>query len=325
MKTKLLLFVMAVAVCFISFTSCEKSNEITGTCNELAAENFAKTAVRSGSTFSDGILTIVDYKLVAAEGSAKPDQIVRQVMKYGDGLKYVTVPQTFIFEQKEMVAKGTGLYYLFTPVESTAGITDSLMKKEPYNIIYFSNSIIDETVTATAGVSKIDVIENVDTLFSNSQWNFTKKEYWKDTTQYDSLQYTIVVKKDPITGKKYADTVRIDTLHIMVIKDANLKADTSVTMTYFRDPITLKNTGHMSIFGATYGRDSLPLSGTILEEDFTWAIIDVINAKKFNVALWKNGAEEPEVLPISKFSVKNGEGSLTVDRTDFVLIPKNEN
>lgn len=324
MKTKLLLFVMAVAIGFTCFTSCKPKGEITDTCNNLAAENFAKTAIRSGSVLNDGILTIIDYKLVLAEGSAKPNQIVRQVMKYGDGLKCVTEPQTFSFEQKEVVEKGTGIYYLFTPIESTAGITDPLMKTEPYKVIYFSNSIIEEGVTAAAGVSKIDVLENVDTLFANSRWNFAKKEYWKDTTYRDSLQYTIVVKKDPVTGKKYADTVRIDTLHIIDIKEAGLKADTSVTMTFSRDPITLINTGHMSIFGATFTRDSLPLSVTVLEDDFTWVITEIINAKKFNVELLKKGATEPEVLPISKFTVKDGEGSLTVDRTDFVMIPKDE-
>lgn len=266
-KNKPFIFLLLATLLVTGLFSCTPKYDIAEDCKKTAlATILGSDSVRSGTLLDGMTMTLVEYRFL-------PDnKAVRRTTTFGDGVQKDSTSMNLSYKMDEYGEMGVGVAILFAPEDSSV---------EPFKVKFMNNVLIEnDTDTLTDQMAKVDNFDKILSTFPNTTWEYNKTDlYVIDTTVIDT-QYV----KTRVGPKEF----RVDTVITeKQIKDTlGIKQITTSTLSFFRNPATLVNTGHYKFDYVFYQRgDTVPVDSLCVHRDYDlhWNFTSVITARQFNL------------------------------------------
>lgn len=288
-KNKPFIFLLLATLLVTGLFSCTPKYDIAEDCKKTAlATILGSDSVRSGTLLDGMTMKLVEYRFL-------PDnKAVRRTTTFGDGVQKDSTSMNLSYKMDEYGEMGVGVAILFTPEDSSV---------EPFKVKFMNNVLIEnETDTLTDQMAKVDNFDKILSTFPNTTWEYNKADlYIIDTTVMDTQ-----LVKTIIGPKKF----RVDTIiQEKQIKDTlGIKQITTSTLSFFRNPATLVNTGHYKFDYVFYQiGDTVPVDSLCVHKDYDlhWNFTSVITARQFNLVTVAED-ESKEKLTFNMFKYNAG-------------------
>ena len=291
MKNKLLVSVFAVVIASLAFTSCESKSDAMDVMDDLIKSTIHKSA-RGLAKVEGQNLTIEEFEFL---GNVNDDRLAYRTITYGNGTYQEKQVDTLRYEYAGWNENRTAYYLFVTPSNG-----------EPYKLTYQGNALITSDQKTYGGessnnVARVEKFESIIATFPNVAWEGTyEAEFVRDSVFRDSIRTRIIPPMTFIT----------DTIQIFDHMDT-ISADTTCSIRYefYRDPVTMKNTGYVIKNGirSHYDREKKQAiidDETVWECSFEWFFSSVSTDKKFTIsAISKTEGKEDMTLNISAYNL----------------------
>jgi len=309
MKNKYLILGLVLTSLIGGMSSCKKDVDVTKTCKEIALKTIVGTTdgIRSGSQLNDDLLfNVVQYQFLPGS------KATRTVVNWGNRVSLSKSVQNFSYTLGDFGDNGVGITLFFTPEN---------VSEAPYSVVFMNNELTEKGTGLQYSLpgtdNKVASITAIDTTFNNIRCEFSKSEYWTEKVKYmDTTYYKHIVviggKPKVVTDTLVAEKERTDTICQKIKQSEHFE--------FYRDNVSLENTGYWSHAYKEQNKDKSLVLDTAFAYNFKWSVASVTSKKKFTIRIVSTdpALKDEWTAAVSQFDpVKE---TITIDGNEYTFI-----